>query len=88
MKSCLGPSTSGAAGSGAKMRGYGQTDRSWSYTGWLPAGFFPDWTGPPGWEYHAGNTSGAHSRPGTHSLGLVPCDTQMAEQPSMRWAGA
>lgn len=79
MISCLGPSTSVAVGSGAERQRYGQAERSWSYKEWLRAGFCPDLTDLPEREYHASNTSGAHSRPGTRSLALVLCDTQTAE---------
>lgn len=79
MISCRGPSTSGAADSGVRMQRYMQAERSWSYKGWLRAGFCPDSTDPPEREYHAGNTSGAQNRLGTHSRALVLCDTQTAE---------
>lgn len=79
LRSCLGPSTSGAAGSGAGRQREGWAEHSWSCKVWLPAGFCPDWADLAERECHAGNTTAAHSRSGTHSLTLVLCDTQMVE---------
>lgn len=79
LRSCLGPSISGAAGSGAGRQREGWAEHSWSCKVWLPAGFCPDWTDRVERECHAGNTSGVHSMSGTHSLTLVPCDTETAK---------
>lgn len=87
MISSVGPGTSDAAGSGAKWQRYVQAEHSWIYKWWFPVVFCPDMTDLPEREDHEGNTSGAHSRPGTHILTLVFCDTQRAE-PSRRQAEA
>lgn len=74
-----GPSTSGAAGSGAERQRYGQAEHSWSYKWTHPAGFCPDWIDPTARGYRAGSTSEAHSRPGTRSQALVLGGTLAAE---------
>lgn len=72
------PRISGSAGSGAVKQKYELAGHSWSYRAWLPAGFCPDWADLAESECRAGNTSGARSRLGTHSLALVLCETQVA----------
>lgn len=79
MISSPGPSTSGAAGSGAKRQRYGQAERSWSYKWAHPSGFCPDWIDPTGRGCRAGSTSEAHSRPGRRSLALALGGTLVAE---------
>lgn len=69
--SSVGPGTSDAAGSGAKWQRYGQPEHSWIYKWVFPAAFCPEMTDLSEQEDHEGNTSGAHSRPGTHILTLV-----------------